>query len=157
MALVVGYPRDIEARLVRKGIEMRRNAVVLLVCLTACGGLIPELPKEAEQAAETVLIAVGDGDFATVWNEWTAPEFREKVPRESFEKLVAGLHRKLGPVRSKTQAGFHYKTGTGMPDATISYNVTWEKGQGLAVVRFFQIDGKWKLAHLNVNSPTLLE
>jgi hypothetical protein len=84
------------------------------------------------------------------------PTYRETVTAETSNGMFDNVRTRLGAPRSSTQTDSHYSTDETMGSfLTVHYSTVFDKGSGKETICLHNVNGVWKLAAYNVESPVL--
>jgi hypothetical protein len=109
---------------------MRIAATVLTVTLlTLAGCKGPGSVQDASTRVATFHRRLDAGDFAAIWND-SGPDMKTTTTQESFTKLLAAVHGKLGKVRESKQTGWHSEVSTGGSFTELTMQTRFERGSG---------------------------
>jgi hypothetical protein len=105
-------------------IAMKLLAAALLT-LGGCKG-----PASVQDAGTEVAIfhqRLDAGDFDAIWKD-SGPDIKTTTTQESFTKLLATIHGKLGKVLESKQTGWHSEMNTGGSFTEVTMQTRFERG-----------------------------
>jgi hypothetical protein len=84
------------------------------------------------------------------------PTYRDSVSAQTSRTLFDNVRARLGAPHAVTEVGSNYSNDDNMGDfLTLRYRTVFDKGQGKETICFHKLNGAWKLAAYNVESPLL--
>jgi hypothetical protein len=84
------------------------------------------------------------------------PTYRGTVTAETSNSLFDNVRTRLGAPRSSIQINNDYSSDTDMGSfLTLHYSTVFDKGSGNETICLHKLNGGWKLAAYNVESPLL--
>ncbi|HKW90830.1 MAG TPA: DUF4019 domain-containing protein [Methylomirabilota bacterium] len=129
------------------GLELALAAFVLVSC---SGGT-----DAAKQGVTAFRDRVTHRSFAEIYRTAT-PEFRQAVTEEQFQRLMAGLQRKLGTWQSSKEPVWHVTRSTGGHFVSLTYESEFSKGPATEQFTWRIEQGAPVLLGYNVRSSLLV-
>ena len=128
-------------------LELALAALVLV----ACGGGT----DVAKQGVTAFRDRVTHRSFTEIYRT-ASPEFRQAVTEEQFQRLMAGLERKLGVWQSSKEPVWHVMRGTGGHFVRLTYESEFSKGPATERFAWRIENGAPVLLGYNVQSALLV-
>lgn len=136
-------------------------ALVILLVITAGCTLKASregIPLQAQATIDAVSDDITEGRYEKIYNE-AAEEWRRASTLEQSEATFKTLKTKLGNVKSRSfhSATEEHNTGGQLPGHSfvITYQTTFERGEGMETFTVVERNGRWQLARYFVNSSAL--
>jgi len=125
----------------------------LALMLGACSG------GESTEAAEKGVVAfhadMDAGKYAQIYDA-SSEDMTSTISRADFEKMLDGLHRKLGPFKSGKTTSWNVNFGTSGNYVTLQREAQFARGPGSEEFVFRVQNGRAILAGYHVNSNLLI-
>jgi hypothetical protein len=144
-----------------KPIPAWKWAATIILVLAFAGGLVvfvkwSRTQSHTTEAAVTALHRKMIGaDDAGIFAD-ADPTYRETITAETSNGMFDNVRTRLGAPRSSTQTDSNYSTEETMGSfLTLHYSTVFDKGSGNETICLHNVDGAWKLAAYNVESPLL--
>jgi hypothetical protein len=139
-------------------------AIVLVVCgglgvmtIGSCVGLLYMGFKTANASVEPeinrLFAAIENETFANTYDTDTTQEFRKITSREQYADIGKVIATRLGHLKNKSLRSFNMRQLNADSFVDISYNATFEKGNGTITAKMKRAGGEWKLVSFHVGSP----
>jgi hypothetical protein len=102
------------------------------------------------------LFAAMAGDrWLDTYDTHTCAEFRAAVTREQYALIGQTVSSNLGELKSKNLQQVNVRAMNSSRYADVRHSAQFATGPGVIVTRWKWEDDRWRLLHLNVNSPAL--
>ncbi len=139
-------------------------AIILGVCggigvliIGSCGGLFYVGFKNADATVsphiDAMFTAIENHTFADTYDNETCKELRDVVSKERYASLGNAVALRLGKFKTKTIRGFNMRQHNAESYVDVTYNATFEKGNGTVNAKLKKQGGEWKFLNFRVNSP----
>ena len=116
------------------------------------------IPPEAQNAIDSITNDMAAGRFEKIYEE-AADEWQRTTTPQKSNEFFQTLKAKLGNVknRSYNSATEQHATSGNLPGHSfvITYQTTFERGEGMETFTMLERDGRWLLAGYFVNSNAL--
>lgn len=116
------------------------------------------VPPEAQAAIDETSNDIADGRYEKIYNE-SAEEWRRATTLEQSNATFEVLKTKLGAVKSRAFHSATEQQNSSGPlpghSFVISYETTFDRGEGMETFTLVERDGRWRLARYFVNSDAL--
>jgi len=116
------------------------------------------IPPEAQDAIDSITNDMAAGRFEKIYEEAT-DEWRHTTTQQKSNEFFQTLKTKLGNVKNRSyhSATEQHATGGAISghSLVISYQTTFERGEGMETFTLLERDGRWLLAGYFVNSDAL--
>ncbi len=136
------------------------NSGVSLPDLAESEQLLAEFQPELEAVSvrvDELFALIASNDSATIHSRMTSPRFRELVTAEQFAVHCERIQRRLGRLVSKEPQSARVNFVEGRFVVSASYRAQFERGTAGIAAGFEQRDGEWRLLHLNMDAPEMLD
>jgi hypothetical protein len=135
---------------------MRIAATILAAGVMALGGCKgPGSVQDANAKIATFHHRLDAGDFAAIWNN-SGPDIKATSSQESFTKLLAAIHGKLGKVRESKQIGWRSEANTNGSFNEVTMQTKFEQGSGEETFVYKGSGDDQKLAGYHINSIDMM-
>lgn len=124
-----------------------------LLTLAGCKG--PGSVQDANAKVTTFHQRLDAEDFAAIWNE-SGPDIKTTTTQQSFTKLLAAVHGKLGKVRESKQTGWRSEVNTGGSFTELTMQTTFEHGSGEESFVYKSYGQGQQLAGYHINSTDMM-
>jgi hypothetical protein len=139
----------------------------ILVILAACAGLgvlligscagllfigFRNAGAVASPRVDAMFSAIEDETFAETYETETTQELRNAATKEQYESLGNAVAVRLGSLQSKTLREFYMRQVNADSYVDVTYDATFEKGDGTIVAQLKKQGDKWKFVTFHVNS-----
>jgi hypothetical protein len=138
-------------------------AASITLILAFAGGLIAlgkwsrTQPHSTEAAVAALHQKMTGADDAGIFAD-ADPTYRETITSATSNGMFDNVRTRLGAPRSSTQTDFGYAKDETMGSfLTLHYSTAFDKGSGTETICLHNVNGVWKLAAYNVESPLLRE
>lgn len=142
----------------------RTIAIVLGLCggigvllIGSCAGLVYVNFKNTDAMVspriDAMFTAIERNTFADTYDNETSNELRDVVSKEQYESMGNAIALRLGKLKSKTIRGFNMRQRNAESYVDVTYDATFEKGNGTVTARLKKQGGDWKFISFRVNSP----
>lgn len=113
-----------------------------------------------DELVQNSLNAIAAGEADDAYLQYFTKDFRLHMPEAEWLPLAQGYQQRLGKVLTIKRTTGMAQQIDGIGRGQFSYDITWEKGSGQALVAVFNenetLDEQgWKLASLTLRSPAL--
>jgi hypothetical protein len=126
---------------------------VALLTLAGCKG--PGSVQDASAKVATFHQRLDAGDFAAIWND-SGPDLKTTTTQESFTKLLAAVHGKLGKVRESKQIGWNSEMSTSGSLTELTMQTRFERGSGEESFVYKSYGQGQQLASYRINSTDMM-
>ena len=112
------------------------------------------IPQQAQAVIDVTSNDLAEGRYEKIYAE-AAEEWRQAATPEQANATFKRLKERLGNVKSRS---FHSATdqdSTSGHTFTITYNTSFEHGEGMETFTLVERDNRWLLARYFVNSDAL--
>ena len=148
---------------VRKKSGLRKwlkAALVLAACVIAFLGwqyvLFQREKAKVEVVVADYLSAVEAEDYPVAY-ELLAPETKARESISSYERVQRIFRQTVGPMQSRTNAGWNVYRGTNGGQAVFAYDTKFAKGSGVITLSFVDTNGRWEVSGHRIDSPLFVE
>ena len=118
------------------------------------------IPTQVDATVNTISDDIAEGRYEKIYNE-ASDEWRRATTLEQSNETFKTLKTKLGNVKSRSfhSATEQHNTGEPLPGHSfiITYQTTFERGEGMETFTLVERDGRWQLARYFVNSNDLTQ
>jgi hypothetical protein len=136
----------------------RRGAVALLLSLsilllTGCNAIASK--ERALAAVDTFHQQLNAGDLDAIWNG-ADEAFRAAAPRDTFDKFVGAVHRKLGRAVQTSGNGWTINSHNFQTRVVLKQRTQFEHGNGVETFTFVVHGDEVRLVGYNIESMDLV-
>ena len=139
-------------------------AIVIATCgglgillIGSCAGLLFMGFKNTDASVSpriaAMFLAIRNDTFGETYETETTQELRNVVSKEQYKALGDSIGVRLGALKSKSMQGFNMRQFNADSYVDVTYNATFEKGNGTIVAKLKKQNGKWRFVTFRVNSP----
>jgi hypothetical protein len=135
----------------------RHLALVLLGCALLCGAGcgVSSSRQQAEAAIGVFHSELNAGDFDAIW-DGADDAFRQSVSRQSYDKFVGGVHRKLGRALRTTNQNWSVRSLNLQTSVVLIQRTEFEYGSGTETFTFSVRGESVKLLGYHIESTDLV-
>ena len=115
------------------------------------------IPPQAQAAIDSITEDMAAGRYQKIYEE-SAEEWRRTTSEQKSDEFFKTLKAKLGNVKNRSyHSATESQAGGNLPGHSfvITYNTTFERGEGMETFTLLERDGRWLLAGYLVNSDAL--
>lgn len=116
------------------------------------------IPQEARDAIDVVSNDILEGRYDKIYNE-ASEQWRDAASSEQSNAIFKTLKDKLGNVKNRSlHSATEQSNASGQLSGhsfNITYQTTFERGEGMETFTLIERDGRWLLARYFVNSDAL--
>jgi hypothetical protein len=109
----------------------------------------------AEPGVATFHKQLDAADYDGIWND-AHEDFRKASGKDAYRKFVEAVHRKLGNVKSTTNAGWQVNNYNFVTRVVLQQHTVFERGAGDETFTFVLKDNSPKLLGYNIQSTDLI-
>jgi hypothetical protein len=133
------------------------SSILLAICslflLNGCGATKGK--PMAEMAAAEFHQALDKGEFSAIYAASHA-DFKKASTEKDFVALLEAVHRKLGPIKAATAAGWQVNSFNLKTNVVLTYNTAFTEGAAVEKFTYRIQGGKAWLVGYNISSNTLI-
>lgn len=124
-----------------------------LVCTSGCG--VSTSRQQAAAAIDVFHNELNAGDFDAIWNG-ADDQFRETVSRQSYDKFVGAVHRKLGRALRTSNQNWSVRSLNLRTSIVLVQHTEFEYGKGTETFTFSVRGDSVKLVGYHIESMDLV-
>ena len=128
-----------------------------ILTIGSCAGLLYFGYKNADSTVspkiDAMFLAIENNTFAATYETETTQELRDAASKEQYAALGDAIGVRLGKLKSKSLQGFKMRQFNADSYIDVSYNATFENGQGTIIAKLKKEGSAWKFVNFRVNSP----
>lgn len=144
--------------------QRKTIAIIVAACggfgtllIASCAGLLFAGFKHADSTAspriDAMFSAIENNRVAETYETDTTQELRTAVTKEQYTASAENIGARLGKLKSKSIQGFATRQSNANSYIDVTYNATFESGQGTIIAKLKKEDGTWKFLTFQVKSP----
>lgn len=138
---------------------MRSGLALLALCLTLCGCNVSSSGDSGNQDAQQLVAAfhtkLDHEQYQQIWDE-SDKLMHDSANEAEMIKLMAVIHRKLGPVKVSNQLGWRENRGSNGHVIEVLMETAFDKGSGKESFVFIENGGTSRLGGYHINSNDMM-
>ncbi|TWT78767.1 hypothetical protein CA13_01640 [Planctomycetes bacterium CA13] len=127
----------------------------------SCAGLLlfgfKDVKSQVSPKIDAMFSAIDNNTFAETYESETTQSLRESATKDQYTAVGDLIRLRLGKLKSKSLQGFTTTKYISGSSINVSYDATFENGNGTIIAKLKKEDGTWKFVVFRVTSPVFAQ
>nr|WP_137678143.1 hypothetical protein [Parerythrobacter lutipelagi] len=128
---------------------IRNYALILLAAILAACNPMEQL-ADGEGAVAEFHQRLNASDFEAIWND-SHKDFKASGARDSALAFLAGVHERMGAVKSTSRQSFNINSNNGVTTVKVTQKTEFQRGSATETFEFVRNGERLQLWNYNIN------